>query len=194
PAVARKTRAVGAGNSGNDPSGIHLADAIVAVIRNKQIARSIYGNPGRSVESSVRGGGSVPIKTRRPAARHRANNPIGIYFENTVIARVSNGVITPEIKCDTIRSVQSGEVGCPAIARKTNIVGAGHGDDDPVGVHLPDTVIEAICDQETSVGGGGHAGCITYTSIGGLAAIACIGVCSVSRYRRDDGVRQIRAI
>ena len=89
-AVSRKTGCAAAGDGGDDPRRIDLADAMVAGIGDVEVAAAVGADGGRRVELGGDGGVAVSRKTGRAAAGDSGDASDGMDAADAMVARIGN--------------------------------------------------------------------------------------------------------
>ena len=134
PAITGKVRRAVARHRGDNPVWGDPADAVVANVRDEQVARTVHRQPSRKVQSSGCGWPAITKEetARRAISGHRGDNPTGGYLAEAVVVR-------DEQVARTVHRHASGKAqfqfsGCcgSAITREAWRAGARHRGDNTV--------------------------------------------------------------
>ena len=150
-AVAARPRA---GKGGDDPGrGVHLADAVVASVRDVEVAVAVQRNPRGSVERRRCGRAAVAAVAARPRAGEGGDDPgRGVHLADAVVANVRDVEVVVAIQRNPSENVERRRSGRAAVAAVATRPRAGEGGDDPGrGVHLADAVVANVRDVEVVV-------------------------------------------
>ena len=155
-AVPVVPRVAGAGERGDVAVGVHLADAVVRLIRNVDVAGRVQGHPERSVQAGGRSHDDVigiAVVGGRAGARHRRDNRAvrgrngavdGGDFTDAVVALIRNVHVAGSVKSHTRRIIYLGAGGGSSVPRDAARAGAGHRRDDAREVHFADAVVVIV--------------------------------------------------
>ena len=177
-----------AGDGGDHAGGvIHLTDHVVARVGDEEVPRGVqrdisgpvqFGSSGRTVVAAVAPG---------PIAGNRGDEPRGsVHLTDPVVVVVGDEEVPGGVHRHAYRTVQLGGGGGSAIAAEAFASVAGHrGDQVCRGVHLADSVVFVVRDEE--VPGGVHRDTIraAQSGGGGRTVIAAVALSAIAGDRGD---------
>ena len=148
PAVTAKSGHTVTAHRGDCSAAVHLADAAIALIRDKQIARTVQHHPGGIRQACARSRPAVAAKVKWAVTRHRGDRSAAVHLADWLLAKSAiNRLPAPSSAtlwgshnlCDRSRA---------AVARKVTESITRYRGDCSAAVHLADAVIAPIRDKQ----------------------------------------------
>jgi hypothetical protein len=114
--------------SGNESCGnVHLTDAVIQLIRDKQVAEGIHYYPRGAGQASAGGGAAITAEALRPVSRHSCNDSgYRVHAANPLVKPISYEQVSCFVNSDARRRTQAGTGGGATITPKAADAIAGH--------------------------------------------------------------------
>src|SRR5208337_2898994 len=149
------------------PGNVHLADALVALVRNIQVSCAVHGYSSRLVEFCGGSRSAVAGEAGNSVSGHRADIPTGVHLADALIALVRN----VQVSC--------------AVYRHPSIADTRHGTDVSARVHLADALIALVRNVQVSCAVHRHPNRLVQLRGGSCSAVASETGSSVPRHGAD---------
>src|SRR5260370_1327184 len=103
---------------GNNPASIYLANSMITLVGDEEVAGHIHGHPDRGVQSGAGSWATIARVARDSIARHRGDYPGRIDFPNAMIGSVSDVEVADSIHGHAEWVGQTGRSSGAIVARK----------------------------------------------------------------------------
>src|SRR5208337_2797058 len=167
--------------------GIDAADAVVAVVSDKDVAGAVHGNTIGLIQAGARGGASVTAEARSAVARYGGDVARrGVHAADAVVPPVGDEEVAGAVYGHAVDTIEAGVGGGAAVAAKAVRPIARHGGDGACrGIHAADAAVVSVGDEEVAGAVHGHTRGVPQAGAGGGAAVAAEGLSSVPRHGAD---------
>ena len=141
-------------NRGDRPRRIHLADAIVTVISDVDIARRVHRQSRGAKELRLDRRASVPAEAAFPGPRDRGDRPRRIHLADAVVSGIGDVNVAGPVHRQTrgameLRLDRRASVPAEAVPHRPRDLG-----DRPRRIHLADAVVDGPAVVEAGAGAG----------------------------------------
>ena len=133
---------------GDNTVCIHLADAVVTIICDVEIAGIVHCYAPGIIKPCISGRAVVSAVATGPIACHCGDNTACIHFADAVVRIICDVEIAGIVHCYALRVIKpciSGRAVVSAVAPGSI---ACHRGDNTACIHLADAVVKSICDVE----------------------------------------------
>ena len=171
---------------GDHPCSVHLADAVVALIGDVQVARCVQRHAAGNVQLRRRSRAAVPAVAAPPGSCHRGDHPRSVHLADAVGAIIGDVQVAGAVQrhADGVgQSRRNGRAAIPSSEAETP--GSCHRGDHSRSVHLADAVVERIGDVQVARSVHRHASGLVQLRRRSRAAVPAAAVSPISRDRGD---------
>ena len=172
----------------DDAVGIHLANHIISVIRNKHIAPLVCHRVIGLVQLGIGRRAAVPGIPVRAIARHRGNNPVGGDLANHVIVPIHDIKVAHRIQRYIIRQIDRGIGRLLTIAGISRRAIARHRRDEAVRADFPDDVVIQVGNEDVAVRILRHRIRPVQPRTHGGTTVTGVARAAIAGEGRDDGI------
>jgi hypothetical protein len=166
----------------------HLADALVLVVRDVEVARAVHRHTSGIIEFCAGGRDVVPVVRGCSVARHGGDGAARIDLTDALV------VVVPDV--EVARAVHRHGSGIDFCAGGRDIVPivpccsvASHGGDSAARIDLADAPVGEVRDVEVARAVHRHASGIIEFCAGGRDVVPIVSGCSVARHGGDSAAR-----
>src|SRR5439155_1266676 len=135
-AVTTESRHTGARHGRDGPVGIYLANPVVLVIGDEEVALTVHGNPRRLAECGARGRATVPTGAPLAGARDRSDGAVPADLANPLVIglaeiRICDEEVALAVHGHPLRGRELGAARRAAIAEESKCENGAVGADHP---------------------------------------------------------------
>ena len=149
-AVSAETELPRARHGRDRPSGVDLADTIIATIGDVEVARSVCRHAIGRVDLRLSRGTVISAETEFPRARHGRDRPGGVDLADAVAAPVGDVEVARPVYRHGLGSGELRLSRRSAVSTGTEPPSPRHGRDRPGGIDLADEAVAGIGDVEVA--------------------------------------------